>query len=133
MPSETQPAVPYRVLGSTGESVSAIGVGGWHLGLKKVDEKLAIRIVEIFINHRLRHKIEVDRHTRAPVGVSCRGHGPNARNKGQRLSWVGNGTPTKLSDALHLGQAPVRGLPERVVFSSELPRMEDRWTNPVEP
>src|SRR5437588_5766344 len=35
----------YRTLGSTGESVSAIGVGGWHLGLKHVDEKLAIRIV----------------------------------------------------------------------------------------
>src|SRR5437870_1677792 len=35
----------YRQLGSTGEKVSAIGVGGWHLGLKHVDEKLAIRIV----------------------------------------------------------------------------------------
>jgi len=35
----------YRTLGSTGEKVSAIGVGGWHLGLKHVDEKLAIRIV----------------------------------------------------------------------------------------
>jgi aryl-alcohol dehydrogenase-like predicted oxidoreductase len=35
----------YRTLGSTGESVSAIGVGGWHLGLKHVDESLAIRMV----------------------------------------------------------------------------------------
>ena len=35
----------YRNLGSTGEKVSAIGVGGWHLGLKHVDEDLAIRIV----------------------------------------------------------------------------------------
>ena len=35
----------YRTLGSTGEKVSAIGVGGWHLGLKTVDEQLAIRIV----------------------------------------------------------------------------------------
>src|SRR2546425_11328148 len=35
----------YRILGSTGEKCSAIGVGGWHLGLKKVDEQLAIRIV----------------------------------------------------------------------------------------
>ena len=35
----------YRTLGSTGEKVSAIGVGGWHLGLKHVDEPLAIRIV----------------------------------------------------------------------------------------
>ncbi len=28
----------YRRLGSTGEKVSAIGVGGWHLGLKTVDD-----------------------------------------------------------------------------------------------
>src|SRR5437667_4599247 len=35
----------YRTLGSTEERVSAIGVGGWHLGLKTVDEQLAIRIV----------------------------------------------------------------------------------------
>ena len=35
----------YRTLGSTGEKVSAIGVGGWHLGLKYVDYKLSIRIV----------------------------------------------------------------------------------------
>ena len=26
----------YRMLGSTGEKVSAMGVGGWHLGLKHV-------------------------------------------------------------------------------------------------
>jgi aryl-alcohol dehydrogenase-like predicted oxidoreductase len=35
----------YRTLGSTGEKVSAIGVGGWHLGLKYVDEPTAFRIV----------------------------------------------------------------------------------------
>jgi aryl-alcohol dehydrogenase-like predicted oxidoreductase len=40
-----QSDIPYRTLGSTGERVSAIGLGGWHLGLKDVDEKLAIRIV----------------------------------------------------------------------------------------
>jgi predicted aldo/keto reductase-like oxidoreductase len=42
--------IPDRVLGSTGEKVSAIGVGGWHLGLPKVDEPLAIRIVRTAID-----------------------------------------------------------------------------------
>ncbi len=40
----------YRTLGSTGEKVSAIGVGGWHLGLKYVDEQMAIRIVRSAID-----------------------------------------------------------------------------------
>lgn len=37
--------MPRRPLGSTGEMVSAIGLGGWHLSLKRVDEKMSIRIV----------------------------------------------------------------------------------------
>jgi len=40
----------YRVLGSTGEKVSAIGIGGWHLGLNHVDEQLSIRIVRAAID-----------------------------------------------------------------------------------
>ena len=40
----------YRDLGTTGEKVSAIGVGGWHLGLSHVDEKLAIRIVRMALD-----------------------------------------------------------------------------------
>src|SRR5437588_3782760 len=40
----------YRSLGNTGEKVSAIGVGGWHLSLKHVDEKLAIRIVRTAVD-----------------------------------------------------------------------------------
>ncbi len=35
----------YRTLGSTGERVSVIGVGGWRLSLKHVDEALSLRIV----------------------------------------------------------------------------------------
>src|SRR6266478_4705741 len=40
----------YRTLGRTGERVSAIGLGGWHIGLKAVTEQLAIRIVRSAID-----------------------------------------------------------------------------------
>jgi len=40
----------YRELGSTGERVSVIGLGGWHLALKYVDEPLAIRLVRAAID-----------------------------------------------------------------------------------
>ncbi|HJU54800.1 MAG TPA: aldo/keto reductase [Pyrinomonadaceae bacterium] len=40
----------YRELGDTGERVSSIGVGGWHLGLKHVDDQLAVRIVRTAID-----------------------------------------------------------------------------------
>jgi predicted aldo/keto reductase-like oxidoreductase len=46
MPTHSlNPEMIYRTLGSTGEEVSAIGIGGWHLGLKHVDERLSIRII----------------------------------------------------------------------------------------
>jgi predicted aldo/keto reductase-like oxidoreductase len=40
----------YRVLGHTGERVSAIGLGGWHLGLPTVDEQLSLRIVRTAVD-----------------------------------------------------------------------------------
>jgi aryl-alcohol dehydrogenase-like predicted oxidoreductase len=51
MPENVQPEMLYRVLGSTGERVSAIGVGGFHLASEWVDERLGIRIVRTAIDH----------------------------------------------------------------------------------
>ncbi|ATB44359.1 oxidoreductase [Cystobacter fuscus] len=48
--SDTRAEMTYRTLGRTGERVSAIGLGGWHLGLPQVDEKLALRIVRAAID-----------------------------------------------------------------------------------
>jgi aryl-alcohol dehydrogenase-like predicted oxidoreductase len=42
--------IPYRDLGRSGERVSCIGVGGWHVGLPQVEEKLALRIVRTAID-----------------------------------------------------------------------------------
>lgn len=38
-------AMLYRPFGNTGEMVSLLGIGGWHLGLKHVDEALSTRFV----------------------------------------------------------------------------------------
>jgi aryl-alcohol dehydrogenase-like predicted oxidoreductase len=40
----------YRMLGSTGEKVSVIGIGGWHIGLNGVDEQLSIRIIRTAVD-----------------------------------------------------------------------------------
>src|SRR5690349_1245559 len=37
--------IPLRALGGTGERVSAIGLGGWHVGLPSVDERLSERLI----------------------------------------------------------------------------------------
>src|SRR5512143_3063669 len=40
----------YRELGSTGQKVAAIGLGGYHLALKHVDEPLALKLVRSAID-----------------------------------------------------------------------------------
>ena len=44
------PEMPYRILGRTGERVSAIGLGGWHIGFKAVPEALSIQIIRTSID-----------------------------------------------------------------------------------
>jgi predicted aldo/keto reductase-like oxidoreductase len=45
MPLAEHPDMIYRPLGTTGLRVSLLGLGGWHLGLKTVDEDLSLRIM----------------------------------------------------------------------------------------
>jgi aryl-alcohol dehydrogenase-like predicted oxidoreductase len=53
VPEKATNAIPRRVLGKTGEKVSAIGLGGWHLGLPTVDEQLSLRIVRSAVDRGL--------------------------------------------------------------------------------
>jgi aryl-alcohol dehydrogenase-like predicted oxidoreductase len=42
--------MPCRTLGRTGVQVSAIGLGGWHIGFKDLDERTSIRIIRTAID-----------------------------------------------------------------------------------
>src|SRR5882762_10718341 len=48
--SDVRNGVPYRRLGHTGEMVSLVGVGGYHLG-RQADEQEAIRIVRTAVDN----------------------------------------------------------------------------------
>jgi predicted aldo/keto reductase-like oxidoreductase len=49
--SDTAPqGMLYRTLGRTGEKVSAVGIGGWHIGLPDVDEQMSIRIIRTAVD-----------------------------------------------------------------------------------
>jgi aryl-alcohol dehydrogenase-like predicted oxidoreductase len=43
--------MPRRTLGHTGVEVSLIGLGGWHLGFKSIDEELSIRIIRTAVDN----------------------------------------------------------------------------------
>ena len=47
---ETKGGIPYRILGRTGEQVSMVGLGGYHLG-KQADEQESIRIIRTAIDN----------------------------------------------------------------------------------
>jgi len=48
---ESNSDMPVRTLGRTGVSVSLIGLGGWHLGFKYIDEELSVRIIRTAIDN----------------------------------------------------------------------------------
>ena len=45
-----QSTIPYRTLGRTGERVSAVRLGGWHLGLERSTSLLSFRIIRTAID-----------------------------------------------------------------------------------
>ena len=51
MAEKAADSIPHRPLGKTGEQVSAIGLGGWHLGLPTVTEQLSLRLIRTAIDH----------------------------------------------------------------------------------
>ena len=51
MSQRTEMAMPMRTLGRTGVEVSLIGLGGWHLGFKYIDDELSIRIIRHAIDN----------------------------------------------------------------------------------
>ena len=51
--ADTNNGIPYHTLGHTGEKVSCIGMGGFHLGKKEVEESVAIKLVHSGIDQGL--------------------------------------------------------------------------------
>src|SRR6188474_1913745 len=49
--SQENSEMPVRTLGRTGVKVSLIGLGGWHLGFKFIDEDLSIRIIRTAVDN----------------------------------------------------------------------------------
>ena len=47
---QTHSDMPTRTLGRTGVEVSLIGLGGWHLGFKSIDDDLVTRIIRTAID-----------------------------------------------------------------------------------
>jgi len=53
-PEPGEASVPQRVLGHTGERVSMIGLGGYHIGISRLGEADAIRIVRTALDNGMR-------------------------------------------------------------------------------
>ena len=49
--TESNFEMPMRTLGRTGVKTSIVGLGGWHLGFKSIDEELSIRMIRTAIDN----------------------------------------------------------------------------------
>ena len=50
VPQEAEGVIPYRTLGLTGERVSAIGLGGFHIGVPRLSDAESVRIIRTAID-----------------------------------------------------------------------------------
>jgi len=48
--AETKSGIPYRTLGQSGEKVSMVGIGGYHLGKPELDAQESIRIIRMALD-----------------------------------------------------------------------------------
>jgi len=49
--SQANSEMPMRTLGRTGVKVSLVGLGGWHLGFKFIDEELSVRMIRTAVDN----------------------------------------------------------------------------------
>jgi aryl-alcohol dehydrogenase-like predicted oxidoreductase len=49
--SQVNSEMPVRTLGRTGVKVSLVGLGGWHLGFKFIDEELSVRMIRTAVDN----------------------------------------------------------------------------------
>ncbi|HJT26453.1 MAG TPA: aldo/keto reductase [Pyrinomonadaceae bacterium] len=49
--SQVNSEIPVRTLGRTGVKVSLVGLGGWHLGFKFIDEELSVRMIRTAVDN----------------------------------------------------------------------------------
>ena len=68
---EVKAEVPSRTLGNTGETVSAVGLGGFHLGKPALSESDAIRIIRTAIDKGSIFSITAGTTTAARVKFAC--------------------------------------------------------------
>lgn len=49
--TESRGEIPYRTLGSTGEKVSIVGLGGYHIGIPNLSEQESIKLIRTAIDN----------------------------------------------------------------------------------